>query len=844
MLQYIHQHISHVNLVPQSFYSYSYANTHIQTYYLEIEKDDLSEFSSKDIEMVQEGLDQELKIMLQATPSPAFCLPYEEEFLRSILLLCQQIKKIKDLPQVLIHYRGISEESIDFSVAIVRVIEKGKEQPFTLTKSPQILRLIPLSCAIVGNVGKNHQKQSMHFIVQCSKTELPHQSLSLLKARQVIADSLTASLGLFRDVNGGLFLQHNYLLEQLRPFLSIEELKEVDIIDTLFYSLTPSIAKSLVSTEHLLTIFRHFLQLRQRKGPIAEKHSFAAFISFMCPKGCSPEEFLLLKPYLQIPDGGLVVCQSTRCNQRFASAICFSSDPEVQTRFIDAARKIIEDKKNLFRAPRVVRFGLPTSTLVFDPTKATDAASGSIIHMLFEGLTRANSDTSYSLAIADSVSISDDKLQYTFSLRPSLWSNKEPVCAHDFVYAWKRVVQPECTNPFCQLLFPIKNAKKIKAGLLPLDALGATALSERTIFIELEYQCPEFPLLCGHWIYSPLLFSLDERRAGWGDCMVTTLPTNGPFQLKEHEPHEHLILEKNPLYWDISRVGPESIYFQFLKAARNARIAFDKEDLDWFGEPFTPQPLSSTKPSHLMCTLPASSVRGIALHVKRPPFCSQKVRKALSLAIHRQSLCVGDEQPSFSVLPKDHSIVDIPVPLPFHMIQAQALFREGMAEQGIDVSSLAPLHCIVSDLPDDRRAACCVASQWEEAFGIKIRLLFVQPSKFLDTINKSSYDLVCSVWQSICKDSLIPFEAFKEKEGIFNFSKWENELFSALITQAENMEEPKFRRHILEQAEQILIEEVPIIPLLDCSLRFIHSSSFPKFILSPFGTLDFQRIQS
>jgi len=277
----------------------------------------------------------------------------EEESLRTILLLSQQIKKLKDIPQVMIHYRGQREEAIDFSVVIVRLVEKGKEDCFTLTKLPAILRLIPTRKAIVGSVRGRLQKQAISFIVQCSKASFlrENQSLDFLKARETVVSSLHASLGPIRDVNGGLFYQQFRLIEELRPLLSEEELPEIHIVENLFHSLTPCIAKIMVCKEHLLILLRHFRTLRNTMCSmmntfISEKHPSAAFVSFTCSKGHPPEELLLLKSYLHLSDHCLTTCQTPFFDHLFGFAICFSEDDDIQSRFIASAQRYVHDTRD------------------------------------------------------------------------------------------------------------------------------------------------------------------------------------------------------------------------------------------------------------------------------------------------------------------------------------------------------------------------------------------------------------------------------------------------------------------------------------------------------------------
>jgi len=111
-----------------------------------------------------------------------------------------------------------------------------------------------------------------------------------------------------------------------------------------------------------------------------------------------------------------------------------------------------------------------------DPRGARDLPSSTVLQMLFEGLMRPGRDGSADLGVAEAVSISDDALTYTFTLRDSVWSNGDPVTAYDFEYSWKTVLEPTFPAPNAAQFYVIEGAKAAKAGALPIDSVGITAL--------------------------------------------------------------------------------------------------------------------------------------------------------------------------------------------------------------------------------------------------------------------------------------------------------------------------------------------------------------------------------
>ena len=117
----------------------------------------------------------------------------------------------------------------------------------------------------------------------------------------------------------------------------------------------------------------------------------------------------------------------------------------------------------------------PFDPLTLDSRKGADGTTSTLHFMLYEGLTRMNEKSTREPGIAYHIDISDDLCTYTFHLRESLWSNGDPVTAHDFEYTWKSMLKPSFPCPNAHLLYPIQNAEKVKKGVLGEDSLGICA---------------------------------------------------------------------------------------------------------------------------------------------------------------------------------------------------------------------------------------------------------------------------------------------------------------------------------------------------------------------------------
>lgn len=197
--------------------------------------------------------------------------------------------------------------------------------------------------------------------------------------------------------------------------------------------------------------------------------------------------------------------------------------------------KRIEDQK--------LRLNLHSEPPSLDPRKFTDTTSGHVLIMLFEGLTRIDIDNKPKPGAAEKILISKDKCTYTFTLRDSLWCNGERVTAEDFAYSWRKMLDPLFPSEFAYKLFVIKNAAEVKAGKLPMEALGLHVLDEKTLEVTLNHPTPYFLELTAVPYCFPVNKKIDVEFPDWAAEAGPHYISNGPFCLKKWE-HENEILVK------------------------------------------------------------------------------------------------------------------------------------------------------------------------------------------------------------------------------------------------------------------------------------------------------------
>ena len=212
-----------------------------------------------------------------------------------------------------------------------------------------------------------------------------------------------------------------------------------------------------------------------------------------------------------------------------------------------------------------------------DSTRGTDAVSFNILGHTMEGLLRYDADNRLVGGVAERWEINDTTAR--FWLRPEArWSNGEPITAHDFAFAWRKVLDPLNASEYAFILYGLKNAEAVNRGKMPLDALGVVALDDRTLEVHLERPVPYFDKLVAFATYNPINEAFYESRGGRYAADAEDLLFNGPFTIASWVHGASIRLEKNPLYWDADRIRLNAIDYAYFTTDPNAIINLFKDN--------------------------------------------------------------------------------------------------------------------------------------------------------------------------------------------------------------------------------------------------------------------------
>jgi len=212
-----------------------------------------------------------------------------------------------------------------------------------------------------------------------------------------------------------------------------------------------------------------------------------------------------------------------------------------------------------------------------DAQLATDGLSFEAIAAITDGLYYAAEDGSALPALAEKTVLSEDGLKYTFTIRDAKWSNGKPITAHDFVYAWKRLANPENASEYAFMLdvASVKNGWPCATGEKPLDELGVTAVDDKTFVVELESPVPFFEKLMTFPSFFPANQEFVEAQGAEYALSPESLLSCGPFKMAEWYPGSSFKLVKNDDYWDASAVKLDAIIFKIVLDSQSAALEYE-----------------------------------------------------------------------------------------------------------------------------------------------------------------------------------------------------------------------------------------------------------------------------
>lgn len=491
---------------------------------------------------------------------------------------------------------------------------------------------------------------------------------------------------------------------------------------------------------------------------------------------------------------------------------------------------------------KILRTASKSDPYSLDPRVACDRRAQSFLRLMYEGLVRPSSDGTPQLALAKSVEISPDGKAYTFTLKDTLWSNGDPLTAHDFEYTWKSLLSSDFPSNYSYAFYDIVGAFEAKEGKIPPSEVGVTALSDTVLRVELNNPCPYFLELLANPVFYPINKKHEQNNPDW--VKNNNIISNGPFKLQKWKFKRSILLERNTQYWNAEIIQIDKIDFAIVPDEYTSLLLFENDQLDWVGDPFTNLPyevIPDFKQRNILGISPSATSFWYIFNVDIYPVTHPKLRKALAYAINRESIVrhilQAYEEPSFSILPTTMALRKKPLFEDHDVKQARILFKEALEELGLTKEELPTL--TISGTNKHLLLTQAIKEQWREAFGIDVKLESLEWNVYLTKLYQRDFQIGCYGWESWFNDPIYNLSSQKHKTDKINSTGWENADYISLLNDSKQVYDQSLRQAYLKKAEEILMDEMPIIPIYYTNRLYLKKDHLKGNYFTPLGTPEF-----
>jgi len=500
--------------------------------------------------------------------------------------------------------------------------------------------------------------------------------------------------------------------------------------------------------------------------------------------------------------------------------------------------------------PASLRIAFNSYPVTLDPRKSGDFTSASLIGLLYEGLTRCGPNEEIIPAAAYKIDISPDGKLYTFHLRKTYWTDGKPVTALDFEKSWKKSIDPSFPCLSTYLFSSIKNVENYIQGKLSLKEVGIQALDPYTLQVELERPTPYFLSLTAFPIYLPIPNHREER----GDKNDPGhLVCNGPFRIEKMVPNNEILLRKNKQFWNKKEISLDSIHISIVADETTGLQMFERGDLDFIGGPLSPLPPDSLKYLSNQGSLhfiPMDASTFCAFNNQTFPFHNISLRKAFSYALERKTILEETLQtgqtPAITPLPPSlfpSSLQDQYPIIKTNLQEAKNLFQKALKELNISASDLNQMTLYYKPGKDNQRLAQTLQKNWEKVLGVTLKIEQLDQKSHLEKLHNHDYQIALASWICQFHDPISLLDRFRYAENPKNYSGWENDDYISLLEQASLCSNRLERYMILKKAEEIFINEMPIIPLYHWRSPYISHKKIKKIATTASGGILFEQFQ-
>lgn len=457
-----------------------------------------------------------------------------------------------------------------------------------------------------------------------------------------------------------------------------------------------------------------------------------------------------------------------------------------------------------------------------DPAHIESTDANAVGTDLFEGLTRVDAAGAIVPGVAQSWSRTAADT-WVFKLRhDARWSNGQPVTAADFVYEWQRVVDPKTASKYTILVEFVKNARAILAGKAPLSSLAVRAVDPYTLEVKTEIPTAFFPEVVSKSEMAPVNRDVVAK---YGDAWTRpgNLVGNGAYTLKDWQPNNHIVLEKNDKYWDARNVLISQVTYLPIESDETALRMYQAGQFDYTYR--IPSGVYTQLSKQFGGELKSGLILGTyfySLNNQDPVFKDKRVRQALSMVIDRDlltsRLTQAGEQPIYGLTVNGTKGADVFKPdwLAWPMAKRVDYARNLLKDAGY--SEAKPLTFTLTYNTNDlhKKVALFLTSEWRTKLGVSAKMENVEFKVMLKQRHDGKLQISRDGWYVDYNDATSFLDLIRCGSAQ-NDQRYCNPKVDALIDQGNQQLDDAKRAALLTQAQSLAMNDYPMIPLFQYS---------------------------
>ena len=499
-----------------------------------------------------------------------------------------------------------------------------------------------------------------------------------------------------------------------------------------------------------------------------------------------------------------------------------------------------------------------------DPALNSAVDGANYILFAFDNLLKMDEDGKVVPGLAEKYEVSDDQLTWTFHLRDGLkWSDGSALTAEDFVYSWQRLVDPNVAAPYAQTVLGMVEGYDDAIGRPDVDGnttvdpdptkLKVEAPDEKTLIVHMAKPTPYFDKLAAFVSLSPVKKDVVEANPdGWSIDPKTYIST-GPFKLTGWEPGSYLMFEKNENYWDADSIKLDGIKCLLMQDQNATFSAYESGDALMIKDVPT-QEITTLKERSDFHIDPILGTYYLDLNTTLDEFKDPKVREALSLALDRkyisETITSGTYTPASGFVSEgvtdwngtawQDNITDKSAYINIddhagNLAKAKELLKEAGYENGVGLPEMV---YSTNDASYHKKIAEYLQQAWGE-LGLKVQVNIVEWKSFTPQRRSGNYQIARDGWVMDYNDPSNILELALTGNGNNN-AKYSNPEFDALMSKAATEKDPQTRFGYLHQAEDFIMKDTAMVPLLYYNDFYLQSDKITGSWHSPDGFWHFE----